>query len=88
MNGEEALILQGCGGSLQEWVDGINDMLTQDGILLDGTKFTDCLTFEHSGITCLVFPFSDDVKLNVGTPFLPPFDAYAVTAGAFRWRRR
>ena len=37
MNGQEALILQGCGGSLQEWVDGINDMLTEDGILLGGT---------------------------------------------------
>ena len=33
MNGQEALILQGCGGSLQEWVDGINDMLTEDGKL-------------------------------------------------------
>lgn len=66
MNGQEALILQGCGGSLQEWVDGINDVLTQEGILLDGTKFTGCSTFAHEGITCLVFPFSDDVKLNVG----------------------
>ena len=66
MSDQEALILQGCGGSLQEWVDGINDMLTEDGILLDGTKFTDCAAFEHDGVTCLVFPFSDDVKLNVG----------------------
>lgn len=66
MNGQEALILQGCGGSLQEWVDGINDMLAEDGILLEGTKFHDCSTFEHDGVTCLVFPFSDDVKLNVG----------------------
>ena len=27
MNNSEALILQGCGGDLKEWVDGINDML-------------------------------------------------------------
>ena len=66
MNGQEALILQGCGGSLQEWVDGINDMLTEDGILLGGSKFHDCSTFEHEGVTCLVFPFSDDVELDVG----------------------
>ena len=66
MNGQEALILQGCGGSLQEWVDGINDMLTEDGILLGGTRFHDCSTFEHDGVTCLVFPFADDVELNVG----------------------
>ena len=28
MSDKEGLIIQGCGGSLQEWVDGINDMLT------------------------------------------------------------
>ena len=28
MNDSEGLVLQGCGGDLQEWVDGINDMLT------------------------------------------------------------
>lgn len=30
--GSEGLTLQGCGGSLDEWVDSINDMLTEDGI--------------------------------------------------------
>ena len=45
MEGSEGLILQGCGGSLDEWVDGINDMLTEDGILLNGTRFHDCSTF-------------------------------------------
>ena len=66
MEGSEGLIIQGCGGSLDEWVDGINDMLTEDGSLLDGTRFHDCSTFEHDGSTCLLFPFKDDVKLNVG----------------------
>lgn len=28
MNDQEGLILQGCGGDLQEWVDGINELLT------------------------------------------------------------
>lgn len=50
----EGLILQGCGGSLDDWVDGINEMLTEDGILQDGTKFHDCSTFEHDGVTCLL----------------------------------
>lgn len=66
MEGKEGLILQGCGGSLDEWVDGINDMLTEDGILKDGTRFHDCSTFEHDGRTCLLFPFTDDVKIDVG----------------------
>ena len=29
MTDEEGLILQGCGGDLQEWVDGINDLLPE-----------------------------------------------------------
>ena len=66
MNGQEALILQGCGGDLQEWVDGINGLLTQEGILLDGTQFNDCLSFQNGDTTCLAFLFTEDVKLNVG----------------------
>lgn len=66
MEGSKGLILQGCGGSLDEWVDGINDMLTEGGILLDGSRFHDCSTFEHDGVTCLLFPFEDDVKLDMG----------------------
>lgn len=65
MKGKEGLILQGCGSDLDEWVDGINDMLTQDGILLGGSRFQNCSTFEHDGLTCLLFPF-DDVKLDLG----------------------
>ena len=66
MADSDGLILQGCGGSLDEWVDGINDMLTKEGVLLDGTQFHDCSTFEHDGVTCLLFPFKEDVKLDVG----------------------
>lgn len=43
MGNTEGLILQGCGGDLQEWVDGINEMLTEEGILRDGSKFSECL---------------------------------------------
>lgn len=66
MEGKEGLILQGCGGELQEWLDGINDMFTEEKLLLNGTKFEDIYTFEHDGLTCLMFPFSEDVKLDVG----------------------
>ena len=63
---DEGLILRGCGGNLDEWVEGINNLLTENGILQDGTRFHDCSTFEHDGLTCLLFPFSDDVKIDVG----------------------
>lgn len=66
MNGSEGLILQGCGGDPQEWLDGINEMLTEQNILLDGSKFENCFSFEHDGMTCLLFPFEKNVKLDVG----------------------
>lgn len=65
MANKEGLILQGCGGDLNEWVDGINDLLTEEGILLDGTKFEHCSAFTHDGETCILYPF-EDVKLDVG----------------------
>ena len=66
MENKEGLILQDCGGDLQEWQDGINDLLTKENILLDGSKFENCFSFEHKGITCLLFPFEENVKLDTG----------------------
>ena len=68
MNDSEGLILQGCGGDLNEWVDGINGMLTEDGILLGGTKFDEknVSTFSRDGLTNLLVPFTDDVEINMG----------------------
>ena len=65
MEGKDDLILQGCGGDLKEWVDGINDMLTEAGILKDGSKFEDVSTFQYGDLTCLLYPF-EDVKLDIG----------------------
>ena len=65
MNGSEGLVLQGCGGDLQEWVDGINEMLTESGILRNGSRFEKAYTFKNEGLTCLLFPF-DNVQLDVG----------------------
>ena len=65
MNNSEALILQGCGGDLKEWVDGINDMLTESGILQNGSKFEKAFSFKNGNLTCLLFPF-EDVQLDVG----------------------
>ena len=36
MGALEGLVLQGCGGDLQEWVNGINQILTEEGILKKG----------------------------------------------------
>ena len=66
--GREGLILQGCGGDPQEWIDGINDLLTKNEILLDGTKFKneDCAVFDNNGSTCILYEFTEDTKINMG----------------------
>ena len=66
MRDSEGLILQGCGGDLTEWLDGINEILTKESILLEETKFERVYAFKHDGLTNLLFPFSEDVKLNIG----------------------
>lgn len=65
MEGREGLILQGCGGDVQEWVDGINGLLTEEGILLNGSKFEDVSLFRHGELINLLFPF-DGVELDAG----------------------
>ena len=65
MEDQEGLVLQGCGGSLQKWLDGINDLLTEEGILQNGTRFENISTFQRDGTTCLLFPFTEDVQLDM-----------------------
>lgn len=65
MGNIEGLIIQGCGGDLREWVDGINRMLTEEGILRNGSKFEKCSSFEHDNLTCLLFPF-EGVNVDIG----------------------
>ena len=54
MPDKEGLILQGCGGDLTEWVDGINEILTKAGILKDGCQFENVAAFQHGELTCLL----------------------------------
>ena len=65
MEEKDGLILQGCGGELQEWLDGINEMFTEAGILKNGAKFQDIFAFEYDGLTCLLYPF-EGVDLEIG----------------------
>ncbi len=65
MNDCEGLVLQGCGGNLQEWVNGINEMLTESGILNNGNRFEKAYSFKNGELTCLLFPF-EGVQLDIG----------------------
>lgn len=65
MENKEGLVLQGCGGKPEEWVDGINQMLTEEGILLEGSKFEEVSVFEHDGLACILYPFGE-ARLDMG----------------------
>ena len=65
MEDREGLILQGCGGDLQEWVDGINGMLTQAGILKNGSRFENASVFQTGDVTNLLYDF-EGVELDIG----------------------
>lgn len=82
MNNKEGLILQGCGGEVKEWVDGINDILTENGILLDDTKFDDVSVFQNECVTCILYPF-DNVHLDVGKLSMWRLQSYTAFAGTW-----
>ena len=67
MEDKEGLILQGCGGPLQEWVDGINELFTEAGILLNGSTFRaeNVSVFQNGEVTNMLFPF-EGVELAIG----------------------
>ena len=65
MNGSQGIVLQGCGGDLQEWLDGFNDLMTEQGILLNGSRFQNCSAFKNGDITCILYPF-EGAELNLG----------------------
>ncbi len=65
MKNRGGLVLQGCGGDLQEWVDGIHKILTDEGVLQDDDAFHEVYMFENEGLTCLLFDMQG-VNLDMG----------------------
>lgn len=78
----EGLIIQGCGGDFQEWVDGINALLTEAGILINGSKFENVSVFEQDGVTNLLFDF-EGVDLNIGKFALWRLQTYSQFGGTW-----
>ncbi len=64
MNGKEGIILQGCGGEPNEWLEGVNRMFQEANILMNGSKFDKCYVFSHNDHTCMLFPF-ENTNLDV-----------------------
>lgn len=66
MKGKQGLILRGCGGEISEWIDGINRDFTKEGILRDGSEFKDVSVFDFNRETCILYPFTEDMKIDIG----------------------
>lgn len=66
MGDQEGLVLQGCGGDPQEWLDGINLLLTDEGVLKKGTRFEEAYIFQHDGLTCLLLLFKEGMSIEMG----------------------
>ena len=66
MKDREGLVLQDCGGDPKEWLDGINQLLAEEGILLSGSRFEHCYVFEHNGTTNILLPFEEE-QIRVGS---------------------
>lgn len=80
---KEGLVIQGCGGDLNEWIGGINDILKEEGILLNDTKFEDIYKFKFENLTCLIFPFDDKVQLDIGKFALWRIASFEVFGGTW-----
>ena len=83
MGDQECLILQGCGGDPQERVDGINEIFAKEGILKKGAGFEEAYTFRHDRLTCMLFPFKEDMKLDVGKLAVWRLTSYSTFGGTW-----
>lgn len=59
----EYLVWQGCGGPIDDWYNGITNMLIENGIADKNYKMKEMYVFDNNGLTCLLTPLD---KLNIG----------------------
>jgi len=61
----EYLIVQGCGGNLNEWINGITDLLKDNGIIPDSFSFNEVYSFENNNLTNMAFALnSKDIDMS------------------------
>ena len=63
MTETNGFVLQNCVGDPQEWVDAINETLTEKGILRNGEAFINVPMLTHNGATNLLF-FMDGLSAS------------------------
>lgn len=64
-NDYEYLVLQGCGGDLNEWVDGMTKLLKENNIVPKSFKFKEVYLFENNELSNMAFPLnSEDIDIG------------------------
>lgn len=58
---KDYLVFQGCGGTLKEWFDGINDMLLDEKIIKE--KVEKMYVFQYNNLTNIAIPL-DNMDLS------------------------
>lgn len=61
----EFLILQGCGGDLNQWVKGITDTLKEEEVLPLDFSFDEVYSFKNKDLTNLAFALNSE-DINIG----------------------
>lgn len=64
-SGYDYLVLQGCGGDLNEWVDGITKLLIENDIIPKSFKFRKVYLFENNDLSNMAFPL-DSKDIDIG----------------------
>ena len=61
-NETDYLVWQGCGGPLEDWYNGITNMLIENKVANENYKMKEMYVFDNNGMTCLLTPLD---KLNL-----------------------
>lgn len=59
------LVLQGCGGNLEDWINGITNMLKENGIVSDSFSFDEIYFFEKDGTTNIALALNNK-NIDIG----------------------
>lgn len=62
---KEFLVFQGCGGDLQEWVDGIKGMFVENKIVSEDFNFKEIYQFKNEDINNMMFSL-DSKDIDMG----------------------
>ena len=60
----EYLILQGCGGDLNEWVEGITNMFKEEGIVNNTFSFSKVYSFQNNNLMNLAFKLDENIDIG------------------------